>query len=356
MTSPGIFQASLYLDASYPLDFNFPENHRFRSRGTTPRVNEFSPNMGLLYVGKEALTTSRWGMEFGLQADYDTKEFALGQDRPLVGGADTLRHVGYANVSYLAPLGRGLTVTAGLFDSFIGYESLYAIKNPNYSRSWIADNSPYKMFGLFARYPATDTLTFGVGVLNGYWHLAHPNDLPSYAVHLNWKASRRFTVTENVYYGPDQANTELQFWRLFSNSIVQWEGDSATIAFSYDIGTEDMVERAGSPRTFWTGAALFTRWQINGSWSVAVRPEVYWDRNGRQTGFEQFVKAMTTTVEYKIPVTFSNTLIRVEYRYDESTGQEGGFFRGGEIRPGVIGLSREQHVIFFAFLWRLGPR
>jgi hypothetical protein len=45
-------------------------------------------------------------------------------------------------VSYLAPVGNGLSIQAGLFNSFIGYESFYAKDNANYTRSWIADNTP----------------------------------------------------------------------------------------------------------------------------------------------------------------------------------------------------------------------
>lgn len=33
-----------------------------------------------------------------------------------------------------------------------------------------------------------------------------------------------------------------------------------------------------------------------------MRPEVYWDRNGRLTGLEQVIKAMTTTLEYKFRI------------------------------------------------------
>src|SRR5688500_6110038 len=119
-----------YLDVSYGLNFNFPENHQFRSRGTTPRTNELAPNMALGYVRKLATAESRWGMELGGQGGYDTRNFAYGQDLPHVGGGDTFRHIAYANVSYLAP--SGMTVLAGLFDSLIGYESLYAAKNLNY--------------------------------------------------------------------------------------------------------------------------------------------------------------------------------------------------------------------------------
>jgi hypothetical protein len=109
------WEYGLYMDLSYGLNFNFPDNHRFRSRGTTARANELSPNIALGYLRKSATPDSRWGGEFGLQGGYDTSDFASGQDRPLLGGADTLRHLAYANVTYMAP--NGVTVLAGLFDA-----------------------------------------------------------------------------------------------------------------------------------------------------------------------------------------------------------------------------------------------
>ena len=41
----------------------------------------------------------------------------------------------------------------------------------------------------------------------------------------------------------------------------------------------------------------------------------------------------------------TNTIMRLEYRYDESTGPGGGFFKGNEIAPGVIGLTPAQHMV-----------
>jgi hypothetical protein len=99
------------------------------------------------------------------------------------------------------------------------------------------------------------------------------------------------------------------------------------------------------------GGGIVARWHIAGPWAVAVRPELYWDRNGRWTGAEQFVKAMTSTVEYHLPFHWTNTIMRLEHRYDESTGAGGGFFRRGEISPGVIGLTPSQHLLLLSLLW-----
>ena len=341
-----------YLDLSYDVNFNFPENHLWRSRSTANRTNELDPNMGLVYVRKDATSESRWGMEFGAQGGYDSKAFAFLPGEPKVGGADTLRHFSRANVSYLAPVGgKDLTVTAGLFNSLIGYESLYAKDNFNYTRSWMADNTPYMMFGVNARYPLSEELTATVYVINAYYHLAHPNDQPSYGGQLSWKATSRITVTETIYYGPAQANTSMEFWRLYSNYNAEWKGDDVTLALSYDFGTENIAGQPGSPRAFVTAGALFTRWHITGPWSVAVRPEFYWDRNGRWTGNEQFVKAVTSTLEYAFPYRWTNTRVRLEHRWDESTGKDGGFFKRGDVQPGVPGLTASQHLLLIGLLW-----
>ena len=340
-----------YLDVAYILNFNFPENHLWRNRATASRHNEFAPNMALAYVRKDANESSRWGMELGVQGGYDSEHFAFLQGEKEVSGADTLRHVHRANVSYLAPVGKGLTITAGLFNSLIGYESLYAKDNATYTRSWLADNTPYMMFGINAKYPVTDNLTVTAFVINGYYHLSHPNDQPSYGGQWAYRATPRLTLTQTLYGGPDQTNTALQFWRLYGNHIVEWKGDDFTLALSYDIGTENIADRPGHPRAFVTGGNLVARWHVAGPWTLVARPEFYWDRNGRWTGSEQFVKAVTSTVEYKIPYKWTNTTVRLEHRWDESTGAGGGFFRRGEVQPGVLSLTPNQHLVLLGLLW-----
>lgn len=350
-TETELWHYGAYLDVSYILNFNFPENHLWRNRATSARHNEFAPNMALAYVRKDVNESSRWGMELGVQGGYDSEHFAFLKGEREVSGADTLRHIHRANVSYLAPVGNGLTITAGLFNSLIGYESLYAKDNANYTRSWIADNTPYMMFGVNAKYPVSDALTVTAFIVNGYYHLSHPNDQPSYGGQWAYKATPRLTITQTLYGGPDQTNTAFEFWRFYANHIVEWKGDDLTLVASYDIGTETIANRQGSPRAFVTGGNMVARWHVAGPWTVAVRPEFYWDRNGRWTGSEQFVKAMTSTIEYRIPYQWTNTIVRLEHRWDESTGAGGGFFTRREFQPGVISLTPNQHLVLLGLLW-----
>jgi hypothetical protein len=348
------WQVGALVDVAYGLNFNFPENHRFRSKTTTPRTNEFAPNMLLAYIRKEPLRGSRWGTELALQAGYDTNalvpEPEAGRDEPIA-GADILRHVSRANLSYLAPLGNGLTLSAGLMEGYINYESFYAKDNFNYTRAYVTENSPNFMLGVGARYPISGNVDVGFHVFNSYKHLSHPNDQPSYGAEVDWRISKRTTLAQNLYFGPDQEATSLRYWRFFSDTQIEWVGEEVTIAAIYDFGTEQAVDLPGSPRTFWTGGAFFTQWNLKGPWSAAIRPEIYWDRNGRMTEFEQVIWAVTTTVEYRKHFGPQLGVVRLEYRYDDSTGKDGGFFRRGEISPGLPELVRSQHVLFFSLLW-----
>ena len=53
------WHVSAYLDLAYIVDFNFPENHLWRSRTTSNRFNEFAPNMAFLNVRKDTTADSR---------------------------------------------------------------------------------------------------------------------------------------------------------------------------------------------------------------------------------------------------------------------------------------------------------
>jgi hypothetical protein len=345
-----------FIDLNHAVDFNFPDNRLWRSKTTTPSVNEPALNVAVGSVRKDVTLQSRWGVEFGLQEGNDVEGLVPpsvpGRDKP-VGHAEQLKHFSRANVSYLAPVGNGLTLTAGLFNSYIGYQSIYSRYNLNYTRSYMADNAPYFVFGLGATYRVDEAWQAGFYVINGYNYLSHINNQPSYGTQLQWTPASHVTVTQNLYYGPDQSNTAIEFWRFFSDSILEWKDGPWTLALAYDVGTENAAEQTGHPRTFWTAGAFYARWNVQGPWSIALRPEFYWDRNGRISGSEQLLRAMTTTLEYMWTHPWQTALLRMEHRYDESTGVGGGFFKQGDVSPGTPGLAREQHLLLFSVVWAI---
>jgi len=91
---------------------------------------------------------------------------------------------------------------------------------------------------------------------------------------------------------------------------------------------------------------LPVRWNVHGPWSVSVRPEVAWDRDGRWTLARQTIKAFTGIVEYKIPYKWASTILRGEYRIDDSRGPQGGFFKGDDLT-----LTPTQHLFIVAAIF-----
>jgi hypothetical protein len=333
-----------FLDAAYLLDFNHPANDLFRSRGTAYKVDEPIINMAGAYLRKSASESSRWGMELTVHAGQDSRIFGFSATAPNLPGYEGLRHFGPTDVSYLAPVGKGLTVQAGIFSSFIGYDSLYAKDNFNYTRPWGADFTPYLMMGVNASYPFTQKLTAIVFVVNGYWHLADANHVPSSGGQIAYKLTEHTTLKETVLFGPHQSDAGFEFWRFLWDSIAEWKTDRFTTAFEYHVGTEK-IATAGNPRALWMSAQLPFHLVFTKNWSATVRPEFYWDGDGRLTGFPQTVKANTTTLEYRVPYRKAGAIVRLEHRIDDSRGSGGGFFRGGEVTPGVVGLTPTQNLL-----------
>ncbi len=134
-----------------------------------------------------------------------------------------------------------------------------------------------------------------------------------------------------------------------SDSIAEWKGEKVTVALEYFAGGEK-VATPGSPDALWMSAQAPLHWAINQQLSVTVRPELYWDRDGRTTGFRQTVIANTTTVEVRIPFHDASAILRVEHRIDNSRGPDGGFFHDGETAPGVVGLTPTQNLFILGVI------
>lgn len=296
----GDWRYGAYLDLSYADNLGGSRVLEWRSKLTTRQLNAFTPNMGMGYLYKLPSDHSRWGMELGLQGGNDMDAQIPDASQNPLPGARIIAALSRANVSYLAPVGKGLKLKAGLMNSFIGVESMYAGYNPNYTRAWMADYSPYFLIGAGAEYAARDNLSTSVYVLTDYDYLAFVGAAPKYGGQVKWNFARHWSITQNLFFGPEQQDISPRFWRGFSDTILQWQGDDVTVAMAYDAGTEKLSTTG--LQTVWMGAAVWTHWHVNGPWSIALRPEVYWDPDGQLTGSQQLISAITATAEYKLPL------------------------------------------------------
>jgi hypothetical protein len=73
-----------------------------------------------------------------------------------------------AYVALRAPVGNGLDIKLGVFDTVIGYEVFESGNNPNFSRSYGFLLEPTHHTGVLASYHVNDALSLSAGVANGY--------------------------------------------------------------------------------------------------------------------------------------------------------------------------------------------
>jgi hypothetical protein len=339
----------VYLDVAYLLSDNQPENQQWRTKATTPIVDRVALNNATLWGGRRSTSESRWGYQLGVQAGEDVDNLVSSEAGS---SADVLKHLYYTNVTFLAPLGgRQLLLTGGLIPGHIGYESFQAYGNPTYTRIYGVDYVPYFEWGVSAEYPVDASVRGKLLVVNGWDYLASPNNLPSYGAQLQWDVDDESWLRGNVFYGPEQEATSLEFWRFAGEAVGQWRFGDLLLIGNLGWGTEKQAPLEGNPRHDWAWGSLWVTWQpIGRPWSAGLRPEFFRDEDGLQSGARQTIGAFTATLQYRMETVRLNLLsVRAEYRFDRSTGPGGGYYRGASNE-----LVPDQHLFIIAINWHFG--
>lgn len=147
------------VDGYYTYNFNRPYNRLNLLRAYDVSSNSFSLNQASVVI--ENAPNVEKGRRFGFRLDLQ-----YGQATETLQGSpnnelrpNTYRPVWQGYGTYVAPVGKGLTVDFGKFASSLGYETNYTKDNFNYSRSYFFNYLPYYHFGVRAAYPVTDKLT-----------------------------------------------------------------------------------------------------------------------------------------------------------------------------------------------------
>ena len=143
------------------------------------KANGFAAGTGSAYLAGKGdgfnvdvvnLTVSKPLDEGQWSAGY-TAELWLGPDAIGIGnGVGAAAGAGVsikqAYVALNVPVGNGITVKMGAFDTNIGYEAANSPDNPNYSRSYGYTIEPTQHTGLLASYKVCDALSVNGGVAN----------------------------------------------------------------------------------------------------------------------------------------------------------------------------------------------
>lgn len=353
-----------FVDANYGYSSNNPENHVYRGTAVQPRTGEFVLNHVVAYIRRDA-TPGVFSPVFELAVQAGPAADALVAYEPNPGGGngkfagpEVWKHLSRANIGFRTR--GGTELSAGLHVSPVGIGIHWSPYNWNYTVTWQLNSVPYYLSGLKLVQPIGRRHGVQVWLTNGWQLLSDNNRAPSLMLGYTFTTGPEFSLAEYVWVGPEQADMRPGAWRIFSDTQFTYNRPRWGVGGLFDAGGERRTDLPTRPWNLWVVGAVFSRWRVLGekrTWDMSLRPEFFWDRDGRIFGVPQALLAATYTNDVRL---FDNLLFRVEYRYDRSTNPDGFFYRGAAIADDARGLARDQHTVFFAvagvFAHRFGGR
>lgn len=154
-----------YVNTSAILRLGDDLNVYGRSYDGVDKHNGFNLDVVSLAIEKP-LGEEAWSAGYRAQLLFGPDANLLGSLSPLAGSSGDFA-IKNAYVSLRAPLGRGLKLKVGVWDTIMGYEVFDAGNNPNYSRSFGFYLEPIIHTGVLATYEVADWLTVNAGIANG---------------------------------------------------------------------------------------------------------------------------------------------------------------------------------------------
>ena len=168
-----------------------------------------------------------------------------------------------------------LWLDGGVFFSHIGQESWISRDNPVYSRSLIADYTPYYSAGVRAIWQATPTLAVHLHLVNGWQIISESNDEKSAGVRIEYAPSPSLLLGYSNMVGNELPDSVSARMRVFNQVFARvGRSDRTALWMTADYGFQEAVA-GGSDR--WYGVALVGRHPLSVRVAVNGRVERYSD-------------------------------------------------------------------------------
>ena len=360
---------NLTMDGYYAYNFNRPVGRVNLLRAYDVSSNSFSLNQATVILERAADPAAgrRFGARLDLQYGQATEAMqgnAANEPRP-----QAYRPVFQAYGTYVAPVGKGLTIDFGKFASAMGYEGNYSKDQFNYSRAYFFNFLPFYHMGFRNTYTVNDKLTLSYWLINGVQQTEDFNGFKSQVIQVVVKPTK--TVQWNFIYHIGREQRDLQpalnpglptlptqpglsttpilptpdgrFHLL--DTYISWNASSKlTLVGEADYVINRQFENSAPAHV--SGGAAYARYQFTPKSAVAARAEYLSDRGGMFSGVTQALKETTFTYEYKLADGF---LTRLEWRRDFSNQP---FFLTET--PGQ--LKKEQSTATVGLVWWWGQK
>jgi hypothetical protein len=359
------------LDGYYEYNTNSPVGRVNSLRAYDVSSNSFSLNQADLVI--ESAPDLTIGKRVGLRLD-----FQYGQATSTLQGnlanelrPDVYRPVYQAYGTYIAPLGKGLTLDFGKWGSSLGIEGSYTKDQLNYSRSYWYNYLPFYHTGLRAKYQVNDLFAVNLWITNGAQQTEDANNYKDQLYGFVLTPTPAITWTFNYYRGqehpdvvylqnapvgqPNLPNQQGSYILPIANApdgklniadaYVSWQVSTAfTLAAEADY-VEQRLYSYSAPEHV-SGGALYGAYQLTPKVALAARAEYLADVGGLFSGTTQYLKEGTFTIDYRPANGF---LVRGEFRRDASNQH---YFLGHEL--GL--LESTQPTIGLGVVWWFGQK
>jgi hypothetical protein len=255
-----------------------------------------------------------------------------------------------AYVALRAPVGNGLDIKLGVFDTIVGYETFDAGSNPNFTRSYGYTIEPTTHTGLLLTYQLNDMLGFSAGIANTFgpminqqaWANGRAESYKTYMASVAFSAPKEWgfvggsTLYAGIinglntgFAGTGTSGIGARDTHFYIGGAITTPMKGLKLGASYDYAAIDDTSTAPDGDAW--AAALYASFAPEGSkFGVHLRgeyashsPGLYGPGNvtfvsatANQVGvFPSKVFALTGTVQYDL---WKNVLSRVEARWDHA--------------------------------------
>jgi len=361
-------------DGYYGYNLNKPVGRSNLLRAYDVSSNNFSINQAGLVL--ENAPDPANGKRFGARLDL---QFGQATQTLQGNGVNELRPDVYRNIfqvygTYIAPIGKGLSLQYGKWASSIGLEGNYTKDQINYSRSYWFNFLPFYHTGLQASYKVNDKLALNYWIVNGPQQTESFNNFRDELFGFTAQPSKKVSWSVNYYLGQEHpdvmyfpngipANVAQQnlptiqgvpFLPITNapkgklhiiDSYATWNvTPKLTFAGEVDYVLQRLNTNSQPDHT--DGGALYARYQLSPRFAIGARAEYLSDKGGMFTGGTQVLKEATVTTEYRFSDQF---LMRAEWRRDASNHA---YFLTD--RLGV--LKKEQNTATLGLVWWYGGK
>ncbi len=265
-----------FVDGYFAWDFGRPASlDRAFFGGTTfttqpARHNEFNVNLAFAEVNLDA---PHYRGRFALQAGTSVQSNYAGEPtNGSVSGPGLARMIQEAVVGLR--ISDNVWIDGGIFYSHMGMESWASRDNPTYTRSLVADYSPYYQSGVKMTWTPTSRLTAQLHVVNGWQNISENNTGKAAGARIDFAATPTSTLSYFNFFS-NEAGSRL---RTFNGVGARHTEGILTLLGEVDIGTQQRDIRADG-RSKWYGFTAVARVQAAPTVAFTVRAEGYHDKD-----------------------------------------------------------------------------